>query len=158
MKFYSSRPGVGFLKIKEKKKNRKISLALICTLMFAITYYPYQYGRMSAYGIVSSSFFPDWRGQLPLVIIYGTGSVVLLLISITLIKYIASSKPFRVCSLCIFFLILELVFKIIIVYLSIFLLTIGIFIFLYNKLYSKKRVLKKAFSLFVFDRENPREY
>ena len=151
MKFYSSRPGVDFLKIKKKKKIRKFSLALICTLMFTITYYPYQYGRMLAYGIVSSSFFPDWRGQLPLVIIYGTGSVVLLLISITLIKYIASSKPFRVCSLCIFFLILESVFKIIIVYLSIFILTIGIFIFLYNKLYSKKRVLKNKKVIYLFE-------
>ena len=150
MKFYSSRPGVGFLKIKEKKKRRKFSLALICTLMFAITYYPYQYGRMLAYGIVSSSFFPDWRGQLPLVIIYGTCFVVLFLISITLIKYIASSKPFRVCSLCIFFLILELVFKIIIVYFSIVLLTIGVFIFLYSKLYSKEKIFKNEKIIYLF--------
>lgn len=147
MKFYSSHPNVGFLKIKEKKKIRKFPLALIGPLMLAIIYYPYQYGRMLAYGIADSYFFPDWRGALPQVIIIGTAWVILSLISIIFIKYIARSKTVRVTLLCIFFLILEILLKKIIVYFTMFLIPIRICILLYNV----KKDFKYKRLIYLFD-------
>ena len=144
MKFY-----YGFLRPssmqthKKKESEQEILISRIILFLFAITYYPYQYGRMLAYGVISFNYFSDWRGQIPQIIIFGTIFAVILLACIWSVNKFNRSNGFRIFCLSIFFLILEIIIKALIVYFCVVLMIIGICILFYNFLsgFKNKRLL-----------------
>ncbi len=133
MKFYNSYPRKIFMQVQKKKETaREIPLSWIISFLFAIIYYPFQYGRMLAYGIISFNYLSDWKGLIPQIIIFSAVSAIMFLFCILFVKLFARSDGIRICCLFIVFLILNVIYKEIIIYISVILAIVGIYLLLYD--------------------------